>query len=272
MREAAGRTIEDAALALECSMSKISRLEMGKGVPFPRDVRDLLALYGTQGRSAELLDLVTEGRAQDWFSNFRDVFQGEMTADHLHRFFELERNASVIKVFEADLIPGLLQTEEYIDAVCSIVFPERTQKERARFVEFRRARQEVLLTAGDDRELNFIVSELGVVRRIGGPGVIRRQLAALHADLSGRLRVVDFRLTPLVAEARGALGGPFAVLKYSDPADQDVVYLEGREGATYLESDGDVARYEQLFSSLERDSLTREESIERLSEEIGRLS
>lgn len=274
LREAAGLKIEDAALALDCSTAKISRLETGKGVPFQRDVRDLIKIYGTaaEERSDFLMELVTEGRAQDWFSSFRDVLQGEMFADHLARFVRLERDASVIKTFEADLIPGLLQTEEYIDAVCSIVAPERSEKERARFVQFRRERQDSLLRAGQPPELNVILSEVAIVRRIGGPGVMRRQLEALAAELESKLDFVDFRLTPVAAEAPGALGGPFTVMKYTDPGDQDVVYLEGREGAHYLESDGDVTRYEQIFSGLERDSLSREESLDRLVQDVERLA
>ena len=271
LREAAGKRIEDAAQALDCSTAKISRLETGKGVPFPRDVRDLIQIYGAeaQKRRDYLLDLVSDGRAQDWFSTYRDVLQGEMFADHLQRFVELERDAAVIKIFEADLIPGQLQTEEYIDAVCSIVAPERSEKERARFVEFRRERQDALLRQAHPPEMSVILSELAIIRQVGGPGVMRRQLEALVADLdedTGRLRAVDLRLTPISAGVRGALGGPFIIMKYNDPGDQDIVYLEGREGATYLESDGDVTRYEELFSGLERDSHSRSESIKLLAQ------
>lgn len=273
LREAAGKKIEDAAQALDCSTAKISRLENGKGVPFPRDVRDLIEIYGPEAdaKGDELLDLVAEGRAQDWFNGFRDVFQGDMFADHLQRYLALELDASVIKTFEADLIPGLLQTEEYIDAICSIVFPERSQKERARFVEFRRERQEAVLRQHQPPELNVILSEGAIVRRIGGPGVMHRQLEVLLDELNGRLARVDLRVTPLMVEAPGALGGPFAILKYADPTDQDVVYLEGREGGTYLETDGDVTRYEQIFSGLERDSLPADESLKRITQEIDRL-
>lgn len=275
LREVAGKRIEDAAARLECSTAKISRLENGKGVPYQRDVRDLIELYGdpAQSRKVLLLALVEDGRAQDWYSNFREFLQGEMSADHLNRFYELERDADVMKTFQADLIPGLLQTEAYIDAVCSIIYPEKSQRERAGFVEFRLERQKVL-TRPEPLELSLIVHELAIVRRIGGPLVMRDQLKHLISELRGPLAKVDFRLVPLAAEARGALGGPFVILKYtrSDYQDQDLVYLEGREGATWLESDGDVNRYEQLFSGLERDSLTRESSLDRLAQVAEQLT
>lgn len=270
LRELAGKRIEDAALALECSSAKISRLENGKGVPRTRDVRDLAALYGgeAQTRLGELLDLAVEGQGQDWWSDFRDVTQGEMFADHLLRYVALERDASTIKSFAADLIPGLLQTPEYIDAVCALVFPEHSQRDRERFVEFRTKRQEIMWGAAQRPEVSFIVSEASLIRPIGGPAVMRGQLEALHASLEKRSRDVDFRIISLSVPAPGALGGPFSIIKFADGTDQDVVYLEGREGAAYLESDGDVKRYEEKFSSLERDSLPRDESLKRLLQEI----
>jgi transcriptional regulator with XRE-family HTH domain len=273
LREASGNKIEDAAARLDCSTAKISRLENGKGVPYFRDIRDLIGLYGDAAleKGAELMSLAEDGRAQDWYSTFRDVLHGEMSADHLNRFYELERDADVIKTFQADLIPGLLQSEPYIDAICSVVFPEKSQRERRRFVEFRLERQQVLRRA-QPPDLSLIVHELAIVRQIGGRTVMLDQLEHLVSELAGPLSEVDFRLIPLAMDARGALGGPFVILKYNGTDYQDLVYLEGREGATWLESDGDVARYEGLFSGLERDSLSRGASLDRLSEAAKQLA
>lgn len=272
LREAAGLKTEDAAERLECSTAKISRLETGKGVPYARDVRDLVDLYGAGAQLGELLELVEDGRAQDWYSNFRDVLPG---ADHLIRFYELERDADVIKTYQADLIPGLFQTPQYIDAICSTIYPEKSQTERERFVAFRLERQKLL----DRRRppgVQVILHELAILRRVGGSDwrdVMRQQLDHLATQLGGAWRdMVDLRLVPLSAEARGALGGPFVILKYEDVDYRNLVYLEGREGATWLETDGHVARYEQLFSDLERDALSREASLERLSEVAAGLA
>jgi transcriptional regulator with XRE-family HTH domain len=274
LREAAGKRIEDAAAALECSTAKISRLETGKGVPYARDVRDLVARYGDAAkmRLDELLELAEDGRAQEWYGAFKDVLQGDQMADHLLRFYELERDATGMKLFEADLIPGLLQSERYIDAVCSTIAPHYSEKDRARFVEFRKKRQEEVLRSKNHPELNFIVSELAIIRMIGGPEVMRDQLVTLHAELAGQLKSVDFRIVPVHAEARGALGGPFAILKFDQADDQDLVYLEGREGGTWLESDGEVSRYEGYFSGLERESLSREASLSTLTRAAERLT
>jgi hypothetical protein len=265
MREAAGRKIDEAAEALFCSTAKISRLENGKGVPQWRDVRDLVVFYGADERS-DLFGLVEDGRSQDWFDSFKDVLHGDMSGDHQQRYFQLEQDASEMKIFEADLIPGLLQSRDYIDAVGRAVFPRHSDRERRRFVEFRLQRQEQVLGKVPAPELSVILSEAAIIRPMGGPDVMRSQLEELHSKLQTSLEAVDFRLFPLTVESRGALGGPFAILKYENDDDEDVVYLEGREGATYLDATG-AARYEQLFSELERDSLPRAESLDRLIKE-----
>ena len=276
LRDKARLRIEDAAKQLECSTAKVSRLENGKGVPYARDVRDLAELYGAGSeRLGDLLSLVEDGRAQDWYSTFRDVLQGEMSADHVNRFIELERDADGIKTFQAELIPGLLQTKRYIEAVCATIFPEKTQRERDRFVHFRLERQRLLRRA-EPPQVDMIVHELAIVKRFGGEmwrDVMRDQLEHLIVQLSGPLKeIVDFRLVPLTSQARGALGGPFVILKFAANEYQDLVYLEGREGAHWLETDGDVVRYEQMFSGLELDSLSREESLERLSSAVVGLA
>lgn len=272
LRDAAGKRIEDAALALECSPAKVSRLENGKGVPRTRDVRDLAALYGIDGRAKreELLDLAVQGQGQDWWSDFRDVVHGEMFADHLLQYIALERDASTIKTFHPDLVPGLLQTEEYIAAYCSLLYPEQSQRERDRFVDFRKKRQDVVWQAARPPRVSVILSEAVLIRPLGGRAVLRRQLEALRAGLGGS-RTLDLRITPLSTASRGAIGGPFTIVKFAEDSDQDVVYLEGREDATYLEADADVKRYERSFRLLAQESLTRDESVKRLTDEIELL-
>jgi hypothetical protein len=229
------------------------------------------------GEREDLLELAEEGAPQDWFSSFRDVFQGELFVDHLApdnagRFVYLERDAVVLKQFEAALVPGLLQTAEYIGAVCGLLFPEHTEQDLSRFVEFRLARQRKFFERADSPTLDIVLSEAVIMRRIGGPDIMRRQLEALIDQLTGELRAFDFRLTPLASNVRGSLGGPFIIMLFEDPREQDIVHLEGREGVNYLESNEAVARYEQLFRELKQASLSRHASIERLQAEVKKLS
>ncbi|MGB9376064.1 MAG: Scr1 family TA system antitoxin-like transcriptional regulator, partial [Mycobacteriales bacterium] len=161
LRDAANKKIEDAAQALECSPAKISRLENGKGLPRTRDVRDLASLYGpeAEARLPYLLELAVEGQGEDWWSDYRDVLQGEMFAEHLLRYIALERDAASIKTFQSDLVPGLLQTEEYIAARCALLYPDQPKHERDRYVDFRKKRQDVVWEAASPPQLSVILSE-----------------------------------------------------------------------------------------------------------------
>jgi transcriptional regulator with XRE-family HTH domain len=274
LREAAGKRIEDAAETLECSTAKISRLENGKGIPRARDVRDLIALYGAKAKAEQdyLLELAEDGRGQEWWNEYSDVVQGEMFADHLLRYVALEQDADTIRSFESDLISGLLQSKDYTYGLLTTIYPDQAESERWRYVDFRQRRQFEIFQKRARPKLSFIVSEAALIRPIASEKVLRSQLETLHTDLGTRLADVEFRITPLTAQAPGALGGPFSIITFADPTDQDVVYLEGRAGAAYLESDADVARYGRIFAELERDSLSRAESLKRLEGAIKTLS
>jgi transcriptional regulator with XRE-family HTH domain len=271
LRIAAGKRIEDAAKALDCSTAKISRLEGGKGIPYARDVRDLFHLYGSNGDLTHLMELAEEGRAQDWFDDYKDVIEGDMFGAHQERYASLERDAAVIRWYEHELIPGLLQSEEYVDSVARAVHPNRPDKERQRFVEFRMQRQEAVLRRAAQSSLGFAVGELAILRSMSDTHVLRRQLQALAANLEDSLKYIEFHITPLSLDDPAVFGGPFIVLQFPDPTDQDVVYQEGRDGATYLESDDEVERYLQKFRSIAESSMSRELSVDYLRQKAKQL-
>jgi hypothetical protein len=242
-------------------------MEHGDAVPTQADVLQLLDYYGAGDQREEILVLLAGAGAQEWFDPFRDVIRGRMFADHLLRLAAIEGDARVMKLFESDLIPGLLQTDEYTDAVCAIVYPERTERERSRFVDFRRARKERVLGRPGEVEISIILNESAIVRQIGNSQIMQRQLRALLTTMSNST-AMEVRVAPLNASVPEALGGPFSILKFEDSREQDVVYLEGREGAIYLEASGDVLRYEQIFSRLERGSLSLPETVDRITGQL----
>lgn len=269
--------LDAAAKALDCSTSKISRLENGKGVPRQRDVRDLIELYGSDAasRQDELMQLVAEGSGDGGglITDYRDVFDGDLISDDAQRYMALEQDARVISSFEADFVPGLLQTAAYTDALIRLFDPNLTSDQRRRLVDLRQERQKVLggREAGQDEglTLSVVVAEQALLRGIGGPQVMREQLSALVQSLSGGLDHVNFQVAPSSLVSAEVMGGPFSVLEFADGRDQDVVYLEGRVSATYLESDEHVERYKAVFASLAADSLSPEKSIS-LVEDIAR--
>src|SRR4051794_15503598 len=136
LREAAELTIDEVGEKLECSASKISRIETGHVGVTPRDVRDMLEVYGIEDDQREaLVQLSREARKKGWWHSYNEVFTGA--------FVGLEFDASFLHTHQALLVPGLLQTESYTRAVMRAVLPDSTEAEVERRVAARVARQKL---------------------------------------------------------------------------------------------------------------------------------
>jgi transcriptional regulator with XRE-family HTH domain len=272
LRTISNKTIEQAAEELECSEAKISRLETGRGVPKQRDVRDLLRLYGVQPDEVvydELLELATEGQSQGWWNDYKDLGDDRLP-EHIGRYIALEQGASMIEGYEGDFIHGLLQTKEYADAVIRELSPSTSPADRSRMVQLRMERQNVLNRSPDALDLRVIIDESALMRPIGGAEVMRDQLHALREKIVSHDNV-KLRIIALRGGGYPGLGSPFAIMRFADQGDQDVVYLEGQAGATYLERPADVARYAKIVDQLWDRVESRDESIallERHAEKI----
>lgn len=267
LREGVGKQLADAAVVLDCSSSKVSRLENGKGIPRARDVRDLLELYGpvSDEQSGDLYDLAADGRGQGWWDPFRRALDGAMVPEHLLRLVAFESDARAIRSYEPNMVPGLLQPPGYIEAVIDLYFADYAPEQRRALVEFRVKRQAVLTDS--DRPIAVIVmGETALHRRIGPDGADTEWFAELAASLENGLSHVDFRIAPLSLTTTATLGGPFHVLELPDGDEESVVYVEGVAGATYVELADEVAKYQNRFGDLLDGSLSRAESVDLLKE------
>ncbi|MGD9526260.1 MAG: helix-turn-helix domain-containing protein [Pseudonocardia sp.] len=264
-RTDAGLLIEDAAKALDCSLSNVSRLETGKGIPRHRDVRDLLDLYKIfdEKTRQKVLELAADGQGDEWWADYRDVVRSDMFADHLLRYVELEQEALSLRWFESEIFPGLFQSETYIGAVADWFFPAHTDEERERFVAFRLRRQEILRTA-TGRTYEVVLSEAALLRPVGNAHVMRVQAEWLHEALQKDLAHVEFRILPVTVPSAAAIGGPFIVMRFAEEHG-DCVYFEGRENAEYLSGEDTLEEYDRKFELMLTDTLDRSESVERLA-------
>ncbi|MGH3613961.1 MAG: helix-turn-helix domain-containing protein [Pseudonocardia sp.] len=269
LREKAELKLDVAAGRLQRSAATVSRLETGKAVPRVPDIRELIDLYAevtpdaiTDEVRAKLISLAADGRGQQWFSGYKDVLAGDMTPDRMQYFASLETDATEIRSFQPEVVPGLLQTHAYAEAMTLLCFPEHTAVQRTRFVDFRLARQHVLRRDVAALQMRLVLGETALRRPIGGPDTMREQLSALLKILAGdELPNVELRIAPDSQVSPAVIGGPFLVMLFVEDRDQDVVYLEGRGGEAYLESDAEVAHHVQLFDALERGALDREGSL-----------
>jgi transcriptional regulator with XRE-family HTH domain len=256
LRDAAGLTIEDVAVRLECSGSKVSRIETNQVGCTPRDARDMLELYGVPEAEADaLVQLARDARRKGWWHAYSDVFTGS--------FVGLEAEADSLHTYQALLVPGLVQTEDYMRAVFRASWPEDTEAAIEQRVKGRLLRQE-LLTDVDPPRYWAVIDEAALYRPVGGAEVIRAQLDHL-VKLVSAMPHLTLQVLPFSAGAHAAMEGPFLILGFPEPADPDVVYVENTTAKGYLEEPGDVDRYRLMFDHLRAAALSPDATLTRIS-------
>lgn len=253
LRDQAGLTIEDVAKELECSVSKVSRLETGQGIPKSRDVRDLLNRYGVtdQAYRDRLMRWVRDGQRQGWWDDFSDVLAPEdpllWPAGNL-RYVALEQDASEVRCFESTLVNGLLQTKDYARSVLSTLSTAEDREATDRLVELRMRRQDRLYATEDPLTVRVLLDEAVLHRPVGGEQVMRAQLERLLAD--AQRPNITVQVLPFRVGAHLAVAGSFSVLAFPGSDDNDLVYIEGHVGELYLEREHDVQVYQRMFDVL----------------------
>jgi transcriptional regulator with XRE-family HTH domain len=251
LREASQLTIDEVGEKLECSASKISRIETGHVGVTPRDVRDMLELYAIDEDQREaLVQLSREARKKGWWHAYNEVFTGS--------FVGLESDASALHTFQALLVPGLLQTEDYMRAVIRAIRPDHGEDEVKRRVAGRLARQK-MLTDQQPPEIWAILDEAVLHRTVGGPAIMRAQLLRL-LEVSD-LPHVTLQVVPFGAGAHAGMENPFLILGFPEPADPDVVYVENTTTGSYLEEPSDVYRYTLMFDHLRASALNPADTL-----------
>jgi transcriptional regulator with XRE-family HTH domain len=254
LREVARLTCEEVAEHLECSASKISRVETGRVSVSPRDVRDMLEIYGVSGQERDsLVQLARDSRQKGWWHAYSDTINPQFAT-----YVGLESAASEIRVYEVSLIPSLLQTEDYARAIITSGMMNGTGEEMERSVALRMARQPALTRDDDPPLLWTVLDEAALRRRVGGSELMRAQLE--HVLELSSLKNVAMQVIPFGAGAHPAMGRPFVILVFPERIDPDVVYLEDLTSAFYLEDVEEVDRYNVFFNHLRANALSFDES------------
>ncbi len=244
MREASEITREAAGYAIRGSHAKISRLELGRVGFKERDVADLLTLYGVtdeQEREA-FLTLARQANAPGWWREYGDVLP-----NWFETYIGLEQAASVIRTYEPQLVPGLLQTEDCARAIIRLRHLHGSAEEVERRVALRMTRQEFLTQPGAP-DLWVALDESALRRPFGSREVQRAQLR--HLIEMALLPNITLQVVPFDVGGHAAAGGPFTILRFSEPDLPDVVYLEQLTSAVYLDKKRDTADYLVVMDNL----------------------
>jgi transcriptional regulator with XRE-family HTH domain len=247
LRNGAGLHLDQVAGQLRCSTSKISRLETGKGIPKPADVRELMRIYGVAADTERemLMRLVRESRTEGWWASYTDGVASErFFLDEPGRYAALETDAVALRSFDFGPLHGLLQIPDYTRAVLSAQLPNHSPQEIEQLVELRVRRQE-RLRGTDPLRFTVVVDESVLFREVGGPEVMAAQMRHL-LDLMEMPHVV-LRVLPFTAGLRRAHMDHFMLLEIPDDLGSDLVYIEGHAGETVLEAESDVDLYRDVF-------------------------
>lgn len=224
-RDSAGLTHTDVAEALEWSPSKINRIETGKVGLTVTDARVLLDLYGVNDPEQvnEITAMARAARRPPWWAAYRNI-----AAEEFLRYLSYESSAIRIRNFESNLVPGLLQTEEYAKGV--FVMPGRTVNVEA-LLSLRLERQDRIVRPGGP-ELFFVLDEAVIRRIVGSEQVMKNQYEKLLS--LNELANVTIKVAPFTAGLYPQFRSPYVLFQFPDEDEDLVAYLEKPDGQVLL--------------------------------------
>jgi transcriptional regulator with XRE-family HTH domain len=264
-RENAELTQEQAARAVDWSLSKLIRIEAGRVGLSTTDVRALLSLYKVTDRDKidSLVSLAKGARERSWWSAYRDKLPQRYI-----QFIQYEESASSIRAFEPLIVPGLLQTKAYAAAIIksSGVFSATAVDAR---IEARMIRQRIL-DQDDPPSMSFIVDEAAISRLVGEQGVARDQLSRL-TSLAGRPNIT-LQILPFSAGLYKGAMDSFVLLQFPDPEDSDVLFIESKADMIFTRDDAaEIELYQTRYNTLKSISLGPNDSLKYLRDVARRL-
>lgn len=265
LRESNGISREQAGYVIRGSESKISRLELGRVGFKQRDIADLLTLYGVtdDNQREALLAMAREANTPGWWHSYDDVLP-----QWFQTYVGLEESAELIRSYEVQFIPGLLQTEDYARAVATAGAPHAKSDEIERRVRLRMQRQQILARPKPPG-LWMVIDEGALRRPMGGRTVMRAQLRRLvelveKPDIT--LQVMPFRFG-----AHAADGGAFSILRFPEHDVPDIVYVEQLVSALYLDKPELVETYAATMNRLTVDSHKPERTVELVEKMLAQI-
>jgi hypothetical protein len=254
LRERAGYTAVEACAPIDARGPKLSKIENGRQGATPDEVRMLCEFYRTGVEQRDHLVALAEQRPR----RRRRAGQRDTVPDWFRRFLALEWDATEIRTYHVDVVPGLLQTQDYARAVIRAWEPEADERLVDRQVETRMKRQEVLQRDGRPTpRLEVVLNECALRHLVGSTAVMRAQLRHL-ARMSKRPNIT-VRVLPFHVPDRIAVATAFDLFRL---AEQNIstVYLEDLFGATYLKEPEEYTQYSSVYGRLRDAALGPEAS------------
>jgi len=251
----ADRTVADVAAELGWSESKLSRIETAHTGVRPKDLDRLLEAYAVaEDARVRIRALAGQSRQRAWWEAYGDVLPNAYET-----YIGFEAEATGIYNYEAQIVPGLLQTAEYASAVIQADGIYEEDEVHGQRVAVRMARQAVL-TRDPPPKLSVILDEAVLRRQIGGPDVMRRQLTSL-AEANER-KMITVQVLPFSTGAHRALAGSFIILEFGRDGEHPLVYSEGMTGGVFRSRADELRSYWMSFESLRAVALNPRKSVD----------
>ncbi len=246
LREKAGLTYDQAAEVIYASPHTVRRMERAEGGLKPLNVKSLLIAYGVTSPADidAFLALARDASRPGWWHSYDDVLPA-----WFRTLIGLEEAATLIRGYDPQSIPGLLQTPDYARASVTTGFPDATPAEVQRRVELRLARQHIL-TRPDPPRLWLVIDEAALRRMTAAttPDTARAQLAKLTDDTEQPN--VTVQVLPFTAGLHPAMYGPFRIFRFDGHDQPDITYAETMTSAFYIDKPDETALYTQALDRI----------------------
>jgi transcriptional regulator with XRE-family HTH domain len=269
LRNSQRLTVRAAAGRLEWSEAKIWRIETGQTSLRSLDVETMCRIYGAATDMTQaLMGLAKETKARGWWHSYGDVIP-----EGFDVYIGLEEAAASIAWYEAELVPGLLQTPGYSGAIIGTEHEELDEVDRR--VQLRIARQSLLTRVTAPPELSIVLNEAILRRPVGGVAVMSGQIR--HLLNASELSNVTLRIMPFSAGLHlGIMSGPFEILRFplngdGRASEPPTVYVDGFTGDLYLDKAKEIERYDKAFNeiwSASLDETASQDLLRRASKEM----
>lgn len=247
LREESGLSAAQAAAELGVSAASLYRIERNTKVVTIPEARELCRIYGRPDLAETFADLAKASKVPPWYRLYGDVVPADFGI-----FMSLEQAAVSFRQYHVQLIPGSLQTEAYASVIIGGE-EGKSEEERTRRMQIRLQRQALLSREGVAR-WHFILDAEILYRPIGGPTVMKDQLARLLeiSELPDVTLSIVPRNTGMYA---GVITGPFVLMDFPDgptgkPSEPPTVYVEGFAGALYTVEKDEVDQYARAFEQI----------------------
>lgn len=261
-RQQRGLSGTDLATQVGIHQGTWSKIESGKAKVSPNVLARTVDVLGIPADvAAQLEALRRKADEPGWWQDYGDIL-----SEAVQMLIELEADASWIRTYEGEVVPGLLQTRDYAERIITAGSPHMRAADIDRYLELRMRRQKRL---SEGLRLTAILGEAAIRQQIGGPGILREQLRNITRVV--REHDVTVQVVPFTADAHAALGDSFVIIQWPDETDPEAVYVDGVTSWTVHERSGVIRSYLHAVASVQSQALPPRESLDLIHDVIKDL-